>query len=259
MKAMTWLGVLALSALPAAPALSQQDNTGPTEPQEQPAQPKQDDAGVPSFTYVFVSGGYEQKRTPDEGQLYKGPGFAGSLNLGSHFFIDADYSLMRSRSFERTGASPSAGSPLPLPGSGSQAPTVAGRLESQAWSVGLGGHAGLARALDLTVSGSYLRNHIVGIDGFSDDVASAGWGAAAGLRYMLFQALELNGGVGYTNMEVPTNGGNNETTQVTSTAPFAGAVLNLNHTWSLGASHSWSKVSRDTALTVRASFDTRKE
>lgn len=213
-----------------------------------------DDPYVPAFSYVFVNGGYEQRRTEDEGQLYRGPGFGASINLGSHFFIDAGYAVLRSQAFERTGAAPSSSGPLPLPPptGGSSAPTVSGRLENQSWSVGLGAHAALARQLDFTASGSYLRNHLVGIDGFADDATTRGLEASAGLRYMLFRWFEVNGGAGYSRLGQP---GGNE--YQASTAPYAGAAVTFNHTWSMAASHSWVKTSRDTAISLRASFDTR--
>ena len=209
-----------------------------------------DEPEVPSFSYVFVNGGYEDRHTEDEGQFYRGPGFGASINLGTYFFLDADYAVLRSRSFERTGAAPSSGG-LPLPPSGS-APTVTGRLENESWSVGLGAHAPLSDRLDFTLSGSYLRNHLVGIDGFSDDNAERGWSASTGLRLMLLRWFEVNGGASYSRLGQP---GSNH--YDSSTAPYAGAAINFNRTWSIAASHSWLKTSRDTAITLRASFDTR--
>lgn len=109
-------------------------------------------------------------------------------------------------------------------------------------AVGFGGHYGLAENLDLVGRLGYFQFEVDvggGVDGDDD-----GYLADLGLRGRVGTAVELEGGVRYSDLDVLGD----------DTALVLGGRFHFNQTWALGAEFQSGDLTESILAYVRASF-----
>ena len=109
-------------------------------------------------------------------------------------------------------------------------------------SVGFGGHYGLTDSLDLVGRVGYTEVNLDAGGGLNAD--DNGYLVDAGLRGRVGDAVELEGGVHYTDF---SDGGDD-------TAFYVGGRFHFNKTWALGAEYQDGSDSSSILAYVRASF-----
>ena len=118
----------------------------------------------------------------------------------------------------------------------------AGGADLTTYGVGLGGHYGIAENLDLVGRLGWIKAEIdAGFFGEADD---DGYLLDFGLRGRVGDAVELEGGVRYTDF---SEGGD-------STGLFVGGRFHFNETWALGAEYQDGDETSTLLAYVRASF-----
>ena len=109
------------------------------------------------------------------------------------------------------------------------------------YGVGFGGHYGIADNLDLVGRLGWIK---VEIDAGFAEVDDDGYLIDAGLRGRVGDAVELEGGIRYTDF---SDGGD-------STGLFVGGRFHFNDTWALGAEYQDGDDTSTLLAYVRASF-----
>ncbi len=164
------------------------------------------------MSYSFVDAGYVETNI-DDGPTADGFALRGSVGFAENWFAFVDY--------------------------GSQ--SVQG-IDIDSYNVGVGGHYGLTDTLDLVGRVGYSKVELDAGGGLNADYD--GYLLDLGLRGRLGDAVELEGGVHYTDF---SDGGDD-------TGLYVGGRFHFNKTWALGAEYQSGDDADSILAYVRASF-----
>jgi len=165
------------------------------------------------MSYSYVDLGYAQTDADVAGPSADGFGLRGSIGFAENWFAFADYA----------------------------AESVQG-IDIDTISVGIGGHYGLTESLDLVGRVGYFEFNVDFGGGLNGD--DDGYLLDAGLRGRVGDAVELEGGLRYTDLSELGD----------DTALFVGGRFHFNKTWALGADYSSGDDVSSIFAYVRASF-----
>jgi hypothetical protein len=165
------------------------------------------------MSYSYVDLGYAQTDIDGVGPSADGFGLGGSIGFAQNWFAFAGYS----------------------------AESVQG-IDIDQISVGFGGHYGFTDNLDLVGRVGYIEVNLDAGGGLNAD--DNGYLLDAGLRGRVGDAVELEGGVQYTDL---SDGGDD-------TALYVGGRFHFNKTWALGAEYASGDNASSIFAYVRASF-----
>lgn len=164
------------------------------------------------MSYSFVDPVYVETDIDGVGPSLDGFGLRGSVGFAQNWFAFGEYS----------------------------AQSVSG-VDLDTYTVGLGGHYGLADNLDLVGGIGWTKAEL---SAGPIDVDDDGYLIDAGLRGRVGQAVELEGGARYTDF---SDGGD-------ATGLFVRGRFHFNRTWALGAEYQDGDDSSSLLAFVRASF-----
>ena len=165
------------------------------------------------MSYSYVDLGYAQLDIDGVGPSADGFGLRGSIGFAQNWFAFAGYT----------------------------AESVQG-IDIDTISVGVGGHYGFTDNLDLVGRLGYFEINLDAGGGLNAD--DNGYLLDAGLRGRVGDAVELEGGLHYTDL---SDGGDD-------TALYVGGRFHFNKTWALGAEYASGDNSSEIFAYVRASF-----
>ena len=165
------------------------------------------------MSYSYVDLGYAQSDIDGVGPSADGFGLRGSIGFAQNWFAFAEYA----------------------------AESVQG-IDIDTISVGLGGHYNFTEGLDLVGRVGYFEVNLDAGGGLNAD--DNGFLVDAGLRGRAGDAVELEGGVRYTDL---SDGGDD-------TGFYVGGRFHFNKTWALGAEYQDGSDSSAILAYVRASF-----
>jgi len=165
------------------------------------------------MSYSYVDLGYAQLDIDGVGPSADGFGLRGSIGFAQNWFAFAGYT----------------------------AESVQG-IDIDTISVGVGGHYGFTDNLDLVGRLGYFEINLDAGGGLNAD--DNGYLADVGLRGRVGDAVELEGGLHYTDL---SDGGDD-------TALYVGGRFHFNKTWALGAEYASGDNSSEIFAYVRASF-----
>ena len=165
------------------------------------------------MSYSYVDLGYAQTDIDGVSSSADGFGLRGSIGFAQNWFAFADY----------------------------VAESVSG-IDIDTLSVGVGAHYGFTENLDLVGRVGYFEVNLDAGGGLNAD--DNGFLLDAGLRGRVGDAVELEGGVHYTDL---SDGGDD-------TALFVGGRFHFNKTWALGAEYESGDDASSIFAYVRASF-----
>jgi len=164
------------------------------------------------MSYSFVDAGYVETDI-DNAPTADGFGVRGSVGFAENWFVTAGYS----------------------------AQSVQG-VDFDSYGVGFGGHYGLTDGMDLVGSLSYVKAEVDAGGGLNAD--DDGYSLDLGLRGRVGDAVELEGGIDYTDLSEAGD----------DTALFIGGRFHFNKTWAIGAEYASGDDASSILAYVRASF-----
>ena len=164
------------------------------------------------MSYSYVDAAYIDTEIDGVGPSLDGFGLRGSVDFAENFFVFGEYADQ----------------------------SVSG-VDLTTFAAGLGGRYGIAENLDLVGRLGWTK---VEVDAGFAEADDDGYLIDAGLRGRVGTAVELEGGVRYTDF---SDGGD-------STGLFVGGRFHFNETWGLGAEYQDGDDVSTMLLYVRASF-----
>ena len=168
-----------------------------------------------NMSYSFVDLGYIETDIDNVGDKADGFALRGSVGFAQHWFALAEYVSQSVSEFD---------------------------VDIDTLSVGFGGHYGIAPNVDLVGKLAYTEIDLSAPGGLEAD--DDGFWLEAGARGRVADAVELEGGLRYTDM---SEGGDD-------TGFYVAGRYHFNATWAVGAEYRSGDDSSSWLLGVRASF-----
>jgi hypothetical protein len=177
----------------------------------------------PELSYTFIDAGYLAVKPDDSNLDFKGFTMSGQALISEQLFVFGGYSRTESDSFSYAGSTAS--------------------FINSGLSAGLGVRLPLEPRLDLEAGAAFEWAKVEGSGALSGDNTDTGYSLRAGLRGLLTDQLELNGGVGYSKIR-----------DTSETSWIAGLVYSLTPAWGLQGGYTANRDAKAWTAGARVNF-----